>query len=83
VFGITPLGIHDNFFALGADSLMAVAVVSHLKEHFGVQLTAVHLYEALDIASLATIIDEIVAESLQVTTVSSSLPVVCGSSGME
>jgi phthiocerol/phenolphthiocerol synthesis type-I polyketide synthase E len=83
VFGITPLGIRDNFFALGADSMVAVAVVSQLKEHFGVQLTAAHLYEALDIASLATIIDEMVAESLQVTTVSSSLPVVCGPSRME
>lgn len=82
-FGITPLGIRDNFFALGVDSLVAVAVVSQLKEHFGVQLTAVHLYEALDIASLATIIDEIAAESLQSTTDSSSLPVVCGSSGTE
>lgn len=83
VFGITPLGTCDNFFALGADSLVAVAIVSQLKEHFGVQLTAAHLYEALDIASLATIIDEMVAESLQVTTVSSSLPVTCGASEME
>jgi phthiocerol/phenolphthiocerol synthesis type-I polyketide synthase E len=82
VFGITPLGIRDNFFTLGADSLMAVAVVSQLKEHYAVQLTAVHLYEALDIASLAAIIDEMVAESLQVATVSSALPVVPGSSDM-
>lgn len=82
VFSITPLGIRDNFFALGADSLMAVAVVSQLKEHYDVQLTAVHLYEALDIASLAAIIDEMVAESLQVATVSSKLPVVPGSAGI-
>ena len=82
VFGIAPLGIRDNFFALGADSLMAVAVVSQLKEHYGVQLTAVHLYEALDIASLAAIVDEMVAESLQVDTVSSVLPVIPSSSGM-
>jgi phthiocerol/phenolphthiocerol synthesis type-I polyketide synthase E len=83
VFGIRPLGIRDNFFALGTDSLMAVAVVSQLKEYFDVELTAVHLYEALDIASLATIIDEMVAESLQVATFSSSFPVVSGSSRKE
>ncbi len=82
VFGITPLGVRDNFFALGTDSLMAISVVSQLKEHYGVQLTAVHLYEALDIASLASIIDEMVAESLQVATVPDSLPIVSGSSGM-
>jgi len=79
VFGITPLGIHDNFFALGADSLMAVGVVSQLNEQYGIQLAAVHLYEALDIASLAVIIDEMVAESVQLTAVSSPLPVVSGS----
>ena len=80
VFGITPLGIRDNFFALGADSLMAVTVVSQLKEYYGVQLTAVHLYEALDIASLADIIDEMVADTLEVATVSNSLPIVPGAS---
>jgi phthiocerol/phenolphthiocerol synthesis type-I polyketide synthase E len=80
VFGIRPLGIRDNFFALGADSLMAVAVVSQLKKYYGVQLEAVHLYEALDIASLAATIDEMVAETHEVATVSNSLPVVAGSS---
>ena len=82
VFGIAPIGIRDNFFSLGADSLMSVAVVSQLKEHYGVQLTAVHLYEALDIASLAAIIDEMVAESLQLSTVSDALPVLPNSSRM-
>lgn len=82
VFGISPLGIRDNFFALGADSLMAVAVVAKLKEHYGVQLTAVHLYEALDISSLATLLEEMVAESLQIATLPPSLPLITEPSGM-
>lgn len=82
VFGIAPLGIRDNFFALGADSLMAVAVVARLKEHYGVQLQAVHLYEALDIASLAAIIEEMVADSLQIVAPPASLPSLPDSPGM-
>ncbi len=80
IFGITPLGIRDNFFALGADSLMAVGVVSQLKEHFGVQLEAVHLYEALDIASLAVVIDEMVTENHEVVPMPNAVSVVAGAS---
>jgi acyl carrier protein len=79
VFGITPLGIRDNFFALGADSLMSVAVVSQLKEYYGVRLEPVHLYEALDIAGLAATIDEMVAETHAVATVPDSLSINAGS----
>lgn len=82
VLGIRPLGVRDNFFALGTDSLMAISVVSQLKEQYGVQLTAVHLYEALDIASLARIIDEMVADSLRITTSSDPLPIIPSASGM-
>jgi phthiocerol/phenolphthiocerol synthesis type-I polyketide synthase E len=65
LFGFSPLGIRDNFFSLGADSLLSLTVTAQLKEHFGLQLTAVHLYEALDTASLAEIIDEMARESPQ------------------
>jgi acyl transferase domain-containing protein len=80
VFGIRPLGIRDNFFALGADSLMAASVVSQLKEHYGIRLEVVHLYEALDIASLAVTIDEMVTEDHQSATTSHSSPLITGSS---
>lgn len=64
VLGIRPLGVNDNFFALGADSLMAVTVVAQLREHFRVEITAAHLYEALDANSLAALIEEMLAESI-------------------
>ncbi|MBN9617509.1 MAG: hypothetical protein BGO25_03515 [Acidobacteriales bacterium 59-55] len=80
VFGIRPLGIRDNFFALGADSLMAASVASQLKEHYGIQLEVVHLYEALDIASLAVTIDEMVAEAHHGTATSDAPLLIAGSS---
>jgi len=81
IFGIRPLGVKDNFFALGADSLMAVAVVARLKEQFGVQLAAVHLYETLDITSLASLIEEMAAESLQIAALPGQIPLTRNSSG--
>jgi phthiocerol/phenolphthiocerol synthesis type-I polyketide synthase E len=78
VFGVKPLGIRDNFFALGAESLMAVTVVSQLNEYYKIQLEAVHLYEALDIASLAITVDEMVGETHKIVTASDSLPMVAG-----
>ena len=64
-FGIAPIGIRDNFFALGADSLMAVAVIDRLRAEFHVDLTAAHIYEALDVASLAQLIEELRSETSQ------------------
>lgn len=65
VFGIRPVGARDNFFELGADSLMAVNLVAQLRSSFGVELTAAHVYEGLDVQSLASIIDEMILESSQ------------------
>lgn len=71
LFGITPLGIRDNFFALGADSLLAINAVNQLKIRFGVDLTAGHLYEALNIESLALLLEELMEdETSNSTTVS-------------
>lgn len=53
VLGITDVGVDDSFFELGGDSLMALQVVAGLKEHLGVEVPVVSLYEKLTIRSLA------------------------------
>jgi len=35
VFGVSPIGVNDNFFDLGGDSLRAAALVSAIEETFG------------------------------------------------
>src|SRR5207248_9532332 len=37
VLGVEPIGIEDNFFQLGGDSLLATQVISRLRRAFGVQ----------------------------------------------
>ncbi|MDZ8065208.1 MAG: beta-ketoacyl synthase N-terminal-like domain-containing protein [Nostoc sp. DedQUE08] len=53
LLGIKQIGIHDNFFQLGGDSLIAVQVVSRLRNTFSIQLTVTNLFEFPTIAEIA------------------------------
>jgi acyl carrier protein/SAM-dependent methyltransferase len=51
--GVDRIGIDDEFSALGGDSLIAIKVVSRLRDALGVQLRVATLFEAPTIARLA------------------------------
>jgi acyl transferase domain-containing protein/acyl carrier protein len=57
ILGIQQVGIHDNFFDLGGNSLTGIQVISRLKKEFNVQLPTVSLYEGPTVSALAKIID--------------------------
>jgi acyl transferase domain-containing protein/thioesterase domain-containing protein/acyl carrier protein len=54
--GIEQIGIHDDFFELGGDSLIAVQVVAELRRTIQVELSAHSLLEKTTIATLADLI---------------------------
>ena len=54
--GIQPVGIHDNFFDLGGDSLLAVTLFDEIRRTLGRGLQISLLFEAPTIARLAEII---------------------------
>ncbi|MBR1003613.1 phosphopantetheine-binding protein, partial [Bradyrhizobium liaoningense] len=58
VLGRSDFGRHDNFFALGGDSLRATQVVSRIRTEFGVELRLRSLFENTSVATLALAIDE-------------------------
>ena len=53
LLGIKQVGIHDNFFELGGDSLIAVQVLSRLRNTFSIKLSVANLFESPTIAEIA------------------------------
>jgi len=58
VLDVRPIGIHDNFFDLGAHSLAATRVVSQVIKYFQVDLPLKCLFESPTVAQMATVLTE-------------------------
>src|SRR5690606_21065899 len=54
VLGIDQVGITDNFFALGGHSLLAMKLAARIRDGFGVDVSVPRIFEAADLAELAT-----------------------------
>jgi hypothetical protein len=53
LLGIGPLGVHDDFFALGGHSLFAARVLSRLRDGFAVSLPLAAFFETPTAAGLS------------------------------
>jgi FkbH-like protein len=56
---VTPVGIHDDFFRLGGDSLEAVTVLSEVEQLTGKSLPMLTFLEASTVAKLAAVLDHV------------------------
>ncbi|MGG0815881.1 non-ribosomal peptide synthase/polyketide synthase [Paenibacillus alvei] len=52
VLGIERIGIHDNFFVLGGDSILSIQIVSRANRS-GIPITTKHMFQYQTIAELA------------------------------
>lgn len=61
LLGIQQIGVHDSFFDLGGDSLLAVRLVSRLRETTGLTLAIQDVFDAPTIAGLVEILQTALA----------------------
>lgn len=57
MLGLERIGVEDNFFELGADSLTAVQLLVEIETQFSTQLSLLSLFDAPTIANLAREMD--------------------------
>ena len=55
VLGVTPVGVHDSFFDLGGDSLMAIQTLNRIRKVMGLRVKVADLFERRCIAGLAAL----------------------------
>ncbi|MEH2447430.1 MAG: SDR family NAD(P)-dependent oxidoreductase [Nostoc sp.] len=65
IFSIERIGIYDNFFDLGGDSLVATIVISRLRKIFNIELSHQRFFDEPNIAELALVIKEMILEELE------------------
>lgn len=68
LLGIEQMGIHDNFFDLGGNSLIGTQLISQLRQYFQVELPITLLFAAPSVAELALVIEEIIIGELEQLT---------------
>jgi len=69
LLGIEKVGVHDNFFALGGNSLIGTQLISKLRENFfKVEIPISLLFETPTVAQLALAIEKIIIGELEELT---------------
>jgi acyl transferase domain-containing protein/SAM-dependent methyltransferase/acyl carrier protein len=58
LLGIADIGIHDNFFDLGAHSLVAIQLISRIRDVFGVEVPVGKLFAGPTVAELADLLHQ-------------------------
>jgi len=64
VLDITPVGIYDNFFQLGGDSILAGQIVNRVRVALQVELSFLVFFQQPTIANMAIVITQKQAESI-------------------
>ncbi|HEY0735649.1 MAG TPA: amino acid adenylation domain-containing protein, partial [Herpetosiphonaceae bacterium] len=62
IFGVTEIGIHDDFFTLGGHSLLATQLIIHARNRFHVEIPIAMLFNTPTIAGMAAVIEQLQAD---------------------
>jgi acyl carrier protein len=65
LLGLDRIGVNDNYFELGGDSLLATQLVSQVRSVFAVEFPLVELFRHPTLAELASLIEEAIIEQME------------------
>lgn len=63
--GVAPVGVHDNLFELGGDSLLAIQLLAHLRTTYGVSLRPADFLHAPTVSHLAELIESALIDEIE------------------
>ncbi|MEJ2691410.1 MAG: phosphopantetheine-binding protein, partial [Deltaproteobacteria bacterium] len=69
VLGLPKIDIHDNFFDLGGNSLLAVRLVNQIKKSFDIDISVTELFQYPTVSSLAKNLGKNPDTQLQVSNI--------------
>ncbi|MFI9848310.1 phosphopantetheine-binding protein [Nonomuraea sp. NPDC051941] len=58
LLGVSDVGVHDDFFALGGSSIVATRLAARVREVFAVEVSLVDVLAASTVDELARLVDE-------------------------
>jgi amino acid adenylation domain-containing protein len=65
LLGLERVGINDNFFLLGGNSLMGTQVIARVRNSFDVDLTLLSLFDHPTVAGIAAEVEQLIAAKLE------------------
>ncbi|HST57937.1 MAG TPA: KR domain-containing protein, partial [Longimicrobium sp.] len=68
LLGISPIGVHDDFFALGGHSLLATQIIVRCRESFGLELQLKAIFEAPTIARFSVLVEDAIIADMESLT---------------
>ncbi len=66
ILQIEQVGIHNNFFEMGGHSLLAIQIISRIRDAYDIDISPRHIFDAPTIADLALYILEQEAQDLEI-----------------